>query len=141
MQEHASCPRQAHGAAAAPLSPPLSVSYATPAWLQPGRVSVSSQPQQDVVDQRDGQRDEHAEDDTACTSERRVRQEQMHAGVENLCPRPLPDFMVLLRSTWAGCMRLRRAEDVGVHAVLLGEDEGDNALGQRCLRKENGPAA
>jgi hypothetical protein len=29
---------------------------------------------------------------------------------------------------------LRRAEDVRVHAVLLGEDEGDNALRQRGLR-------
>ena len=52
------------------------------------RSPIDLQPQQDVVDQRDGQRDEHAEND-------------------------------------------RRAEDVGVHAVLLGEDEGDNALGQR----------
>lgn len=34
-----------------------------------------------------------------------------------------------------GSFHLRRAEDVGVHAVLLGEDEGDNALGQCCLRK------
>jgi len=33
-----------------------------------------------------------------------------------------------------GRERLRRAEDVRVHAVLLGEDEGDNSLRQRCLR-------
>ena len=32
------------------------------------------------------------------------------------------------------CVCLRRAEDVRVHAVLLGEDEGDNALRQRGLR-------
>jgi hypothetical protein len=32
-------------------------------------------------------------------------------------------------------MDLRRAENVGVHAVLLGEDEGDNALWQRCLQR------
>jgi hypothetical protein len=34
----------------------------------------------------------------------------------------------------AGSARLRRAEDVRVHAVLLGEDEGDNALRQRGLQ-------
>lgn len=33
------------------------------------------------------------------------------------------------------CVCLRRAEDVRVHAVLLGEDEGDNALRQRGLRR------
>jgi hypothetical protein len=38
------------------------------------------------------------------------------------------------------CRCLRCAEDGRVDVVLLGEDEGDNALRQRCLQTKPSPA-
>lgn len=100
-----------------------------------------SQPHQDVVHQRDGQRDEHAKDDSATTKQARQRRQVRQNPEARQSGDPRISALLLaaarrntkLRAERAGRC-LRRAEDVRVHAVLLGEDEGDNALRQRGLR-------